>query len=438
MNSPGADTSSREKANNGGWWVGLLESARRNPKRTDVTITILLAVSAALSNAVSWAALEESDRQSVKWWSVPLLLFAVVPLLWRRTHAELSMFLTTALIVASALGRVPDGFVLVIAIWVAIYSAGAYGGERRSMARTLVVFATFILVIVISYLEEPNIGFAVLAVTLLVNLFYAGSAWLFGETMRFRRSQTEDLRTRSAELELRTSELELRTAELEVERESNAKRAVVEERVRIARELHDVVAHHISLMGVQASAARHVLSKDPEKAVASLAHIETSSREAVEEMQRLLGFLRNEGTVDSIDPQPSLDRVHELIERGQQSGLTITSHIEPTHALPPSVELSAYRIVQEALTNVRKHAGPTRVTVTITKAKDHLLLSIVNDKPTGPLPASLDPDRRALGHGITGMRERVRLVGGTLHTGPTVSGGWEVQAELPLRTGATR
>jgi signal transduction histidine kinase len=421
----------------GNRWVRLLESTRRNPKRTDVAITMILMVGCALSNAATWAVLKQSDRDTVAWWSIPLLFLALVPNMWRRSHPELSMLAITLFITVAAAGHVPDGFILVIAIWIAIYSVGAYGRNYRNSARVVVILVTSILVIAISDQEDPNLSAAEISVTLFINLFYAVSAWLFGETMRFRRTQTEDLRTRTDELETRTRELETRTIELEAERETNAKRAVLDERVRIARELHDVVAHHVSLMGVQASAARHVLTRDPDKAAGALNHIETSSREAVEELQRLLGFLRNEETIDSIDPQPSLARINELIETGEQSGLRITTdiadvaNIATAGSLQSSVDLSAFRIVQEALTNVRKHAGPSDVSVSIHASKDQLNLRIVNGPPANDW--KVPTQTSALHHGITGMRERARLVGGTLRTGATSVGGWEVVANLPTR-----
>jgi signal transduction histidine kinase len=427
-----ASMNSARTANNR--WGRLLESTRRNPKRTDIAITALLTVGCALSNVATWAVLKESDRGRVAWWSIPLLFLALVPNMWRRNHPELAMLATMLFIAGAAAGRVPDGFILVIAIWIAIYSVGAYGGKWRDVARVIVIIATSVLVIVISRQEDPNLSAAEITVTLVINLFYAATAWLFGETMRFRRSQTQDLRTRTDELELRTQELETRTTELEAERETNAKRAVLDERVRIARELHDVVAHHVSLMGVQASAARHVLTRDPDKAAGALSHIESSSREAVEELQRLLGFLRNEETIDSIDPQPSLARISELIATGEQSGLRITTEItgiSPSESLQSSVELSAFRIVQEALTNVRKHAGPSDVSITIHASKDQLNLRIGNCPPAKDWTAPTHPSTSH--HGITGMRERVRLVGGTLKTGATPEGGWEVVAILPTR-----
>jgi signal transduction histidine kinase len=407
-------------------WVRFLESTRRNPRRTDIAITVLLMVGSVLSNATTWAVLKKAERDTVARWAIPMLFVALIPSLWRRNHPELSMLATTLFIGIAAAGHVPDGLILFIAIWIAIYSVGAYGGRHRDAARVIAIVLISILLVVILRQEDPNLSAGEIIVTLVINLFYAASAWLFGETMRFRRTQTEDLRAR-------TNELEMRTIELVAERETNAKRAVLDERVRIARELHDVVAHHVSLMGVQASAARHVLTRDPEKAASALSHIESSSREAVEELQRLLGFLRNEETIDSIDPQPSLARISELIETGEQSGLRITTDIAdvPTAALQSSVDLSAFRIVQEALTNVRKHAGPTDVSVSLHASKDQLNLRIVNGPPAKDwkVPAQTSTSH----HGITGMRERARLVGGTLHAGATPEGGWEVLANLPTR-----
>jgi signal transduction histidine kinase len=217
-----------------------------------------------------------------------------------------------------------------------------------------------------------------------------------------------------------------------LERERNAKQAVFAERVRIARELHDVVAHHVSVMGVQAGAARRVMARQPKDAAEALASIELSSRTAVQEMQRLLGFLRSEGDQEGFGSQPGLDRVRDLVGESQRSGLDITLTIEGERRhLPPTLDVSAYRIVQEALTNSRKHSSGRAASVRIQYGRNTLQLEVLDDgviDATGTEPA---------GHGLIGMRERAELHGGHVETGPLLGGGFGVLATFPLIANTT-
>jgi signal transduction histidine kinase len=220
--------------------------------------------------------------------------------------------------------------------------------------------------------------------------------------------------------------LEELTLHLELERERGARSAVAEERARIARELHDVVAHGVSVIAIQSDAAEAALSRDPELAGPPLRAIKGSAREALTEMRRLLGLLRSDeddgsGTL----PQPGLGQLDQLVAR---AGVPVKLEIggEP-RPLPAGVDISAYRIVQEALTNVRKHAGPVATTVTIAWADTRVELTV---RDTGPGAAA--PPAPGEGHGLIGMRERVRLLGGELHTGPVPGGGFEVRTVLHL------
>jgi len=223
-----------------------------------------------------------------------------------------------------------------------------------------------------------------------------------------------------------------RTVELEREREENARRAVFDERVRIARELHDVVAHHVSMMGVQAGAARVVLDRDPVKTRQALASIETSSRQAVVELYRLLGFLRQAGDPDDLAPQPNLGQLHELAAGMTGPELTVDVRVEGEQRLvAPTVEVSAYRIVQEALTNTLKHAGASRVDVHLRYWPDELEIEVVDDGRANGAASSA-----AGGLGLIGMRERAALHGGQLVAGPGPAGGFAVRVRLPTPTNA--
>ncbi|MEU8042215.1 sensor histidine kinase [Streptosporangium sp. NPDC049078] len=207
-----------------------------------------------------------------------------------------------------------------------------------------------------------------------------------------------------------------------------ARRAVSEERTRIARELHDVVAHSVSVMVMQAGAARLMLRPDQLVERETLTVVEEAGREAVEELRRMLGLLRTDSGEDGLAPQPSLARLEDLVEQVRAAGLEVELTVRgEARPLPAGLELSAYRIIQEALTNTLRHAGPTRVTVTVSRLPRTLRLEIVDDGPkdghTGPQGA---------GHGLIGMRERVALFHGRLATGPLRDGGYSVSASFPL------
>jgi signal transduction histidine kinase len=231
-----------------------------------------------------------------------------------------------------------------------------------------------------------------------------------------------------------TSERRTRLVEREGAAE-NARRAVFEERVGIARELHDVVAHHVSMMGVQAGAARVVLDRDPQGTKEALALIESSSRQAVLELHRLLGFLRREGDSDHGGSQPGLVRLDDLVAAMRGSQLAVSVRIEGRQrALAPMLDASAFRIVQEALTNTLKHADASRVDVHLRYRSDALEIEVVDDgRANGvPSPARSSPG----GLGLIGMRERAVLHGGDLETGRIEGGGFAVRATLPTTAGA--
>jgi signal transduction histidine kinase len=201
--------------------------------------------------------------------------------------------------------------------------------------------------------------------------------------------------------------------------------------VRIARELHDVVAHHVSLMGVQAGAARLVMARDPDKATDALTSIETSSRQAVEELHRLLGFLRQGEERDELAVRPGLAQLPGLLARMRDSEVAVELSVEgDERPLPPTVDVSAYRIVQEALTNTLKHAEASRVEIRLRYGPGELDLEVVDD---GSAPAATGV---GTGLGLIGMRERAALHGGKLIAGPGPGGGFAVRAKLLTSDGA--
>lgn len=231
------------------------------------------------------------------------------------------------------------------------------------------------------------------------------------------------------ERQLLADGLAARAELLEREQELRANEAVAEERARIARELHDLVAHNVSVMVVQAGVERHALPEGDTSTRETLSSIEQAGRQALVEARRLLGVLRRNGDeAEGLEPQPSVEQVDFLVEQVERAGLPVELRIEGERAsLPAGVDLCAYRIVQEALTNALKHAGPATAEVRLRYAGDGLDIEVRDDgRGTG------ESNGNGGGHGLIGMRERVALYGGRLHTGPRAEGGFEVRAHLPL------
>jgi signal transduction histidine kinase len=250
-----------------------------------------------------------------------------------------------------------------------------------------------------------------------VTVLYGGS-WAVGQMVRQR--------TREA------AEHAARADRAEREREAGAAQAVAAERARIARELHDIVSHSISVIAVQTQAVRRRLGPDHAREVADLRAVETTAREAMAEMRRLFGILRAHGERPALSPQPGLDQLDRLIADTRAAGIDVSVALDGHPApLPPGLDLTAYRIVQEALTNVRKHAPGGRVVVRVRHGEAEVDV-VVED--TGGVSSA---DEDGAGLGLMGMRERVELYGGTLDTGPLPGGGFTVHARLPFREGAS-
>jgi signal transduction histidine kinase len=253
----------------------------------------------------------------------------------------------------------------------------------------------------------------------------AGAAVTFivvpGIAMLIARSAVRD---RQLLAETLTARAEL----LEREQELRAHEAVAEERARIARELHDLVAHNVSVMVVQAGAERHALGDSQASTRDVLRSIEQAGRQALAEARRLLGMLRRDGDSQELEPQPNIDQIKFLVEQVQRAGLPVKIEVEGERVpLPAGVDLCAFRIVQEGLTNALKHAGPAHAEVLLRYAPGALDVEI-RDDGRGIAQANGD----GAGHGLIGMRERVALYGGQLETGPREGGGFEVHAHLPL------
>ncbi|MFI8966635.1 sensor histidine kinase [Streptomyces sp. NPDC053493] len=248
---------------------------------------------------------------------------------------------------------------------------------------------------------------------------WTGMAAAAGDAVRSRRAFVDAIRERAERAE--------RT------REEEAGRRVAEERLRIARDLHDVVAHHIALVNVQAGVAAHVMDKRPDQAKEALAHVRTASRSALEELRATVGLLRQSGDPEApTEPVSGLAVLEDLLVTFRNAGLPVElTRTDGGTALPAAVDLAAYRIVQEALTNVRKHAGPdAKAEVSVLRVGRTVEVTVLDDGPPSQAPAGSG------GHGLVGMRERVTALGGTLTAAPRYGGGFRVQAILPV-TGRT-
>jgi signal transduction histidine kinase len=340
-----------------------------------------------------------------------LLVFAVASaaLYWRR-RAPLAVLGVAVLAWAVTLGSgyADLGGVAIIAL----YSAGRYATEDR---RAHVGVAAAIAVILVDGLTDPAPwGEAVFgAVVLFV-------AWYVGRRLRLRGE---------------------RAAQLLREQAAEAHRIMIEERTRIARELHDVVAHRVSLMTVQAGAAKAVAARDPEGALRAMGAVEEAGRQALDELRHLLGVLRPETDLDGLGPQPGLADLPKLVEQVREAGLRVSLATDGVSAgLPARVDLFAYRIVQEALTNVLKHAGPgARTEVRLGADRSGVVIEVLDDgsadkgleSASGRRLEDADRPSGRAGHGIVGMRERALLLGGTLDARPRPGGGFRVVAHLP-------
>jgi signal transduction histidine kinase len=339
-----------------------------------------------------------------------LVVLQSVPLLARRRW-PVAVLVVMLVAFAAVNGLRLPGRSSGIGILLAIYSVGLYGEQVRrvavgvvGVAGLVVAFAAYLVVSTPLFLIVP--GFALCA------------AWLLGDYARTRRAHLADLGERAARAERDRDEDRLRAAD--------------EERARIARELHDVVAHHVSVIAVQAGAARIVHDTDPAAAVRTLATIETTARQALAELSRLLGVIRREEGAGASPraPQPGLDHLDALVERARNAGLDVELVVRGRHrALPAALDLSAYRIVQEAITNAMRHAPRAHVQVALRYGGRDLELRVTDDGSGSGQPAAGEP---ATGHGLIGIRERVALFGGELEAGPRASGGFQVAARLPL------
>jgi signal transduction histidine kinase len=340
--------------------------------------------------------------------SVPMRILAgcamTVPLVARRRN-PLSVVLVVAgvLVARAAIGSPDESSAFFFpALLLATFSVSLY--ERRfplAIAGGAFALASVIGAVLLGFGE--NEGTSASAGNLAIISLFVLAAWTAGLLLRRRAEQLRRVQAESGEL---------------------AKEAVADERAAIARELHDIVAHSVSIISLQAGAADQYLERDPARAREHLNTVRRSAHDALTEMRRLTGVLREEPA--GYEPQPGLRRLAELVDQARAGGLDVTLTEEgERRAVPPGVDLAAFRIVQEALTNARKHAGTVAARVLVRYSDGSVEVEVANDPGPGG-------NGEGAGHGLVGMRERVRVYGGTLETGPANGGGYRVLARLPL------
>ncbi|WP_328431923.1 MULTISPECIES: sensor histidine kinase [unclassified Streptomyces] len=351
---------------------------------------------------------------------VPIVLLLCLVIALRRRMPEKMLLLTIGLGLAQVALDV-ETTAADFAMLVIVYTVAATGARWASWL-ALAVGLCAAPTAQLRWPNEHSSGLGNLATMVFMTVPFA-LAWVLGDSIRTRRAYF--------------AQLEERATRLEKEREAQAKVAVAAERARIARELHDVVAHNVSVMVVQADGAAYVLDAAPDQAKKALETISSTGRQALAEMRRLLGVLRTgeHREVGEYVPQPDVEQIDDLVEQCRTSGLPVDFKVEGTpRPLPSGVELTAYRIVQEALTNTRKHGGPnTGASVRLVYFDDGLGLLVEDDGKGAPHELYEEGGADGQGHGLIGMRERVGMVGGTLDAGPRPGGGFRISALLPLK-----
>jgi signal transduction histidine kinase len=341
------------------------------------------------------------------WFDILAVIAFTTPLLARRRYpfkAPLATFVVLGAISFIDTRLIPDQFVAFLAALAGLYLIGMHRDRTQAVAGLLLVQG---IAVIVGHNDPTQKGGEFVFTAILFTV-----AWVigFGVGGKFREvDEAKELAARA-----------------EREREERARLAVSEERARIARELHDVVGHSVSVMTVQASAVRRLLEPDQERERAALLVVEQTGREALAEMRRMVGVLRRPEEAPALAPQPSLEQLGRLVEQAREAGLPVELRIEgDPKQLPTGVDLTAYRLVQEGLTNALKHAQAQRAEVVVRYSDGHVELTVSDDGPGGG-----DGDKG--GHGLVGMRERVSVYGGELEAGPRPEGGYRLHARLPV------
>ncbi|MGA8295708.1 MAG: sensor histidine kinase [Acidimicrobiales bacterium] len=375
-------------------------------QRIDYAVAFLLLV-ATLPHIFTPVRSEVSGRVLV------LALGAAIPIAIRRRWPMPALGLATvSLSVAMGLGQsfAPDPLIAV-----PMYQVATVSERRRSVPALAAASLALVVAAAVGTATHPSEGNATFSVLLAV------AAWFVGDSVRERRIYLAGLAEQKAQ-----------KAREERER---AQRGVAEERLRIARELHDVVAHSLSVIAIQSGVGSHVIDEHPEQAKQALINVGNTSRSALDELRRMLGVLRQEDPQLDLTPAPGIGELPPLIDQIRATGLNVATRIDEQaiQRIPPLVELAVYRIVQEALTNVVKHASAKTATMEIRREREELVVEVTDDGQANLTPYRSAPTEH---HGIVGMRERTALFEGSLVAGPRPGGGWRVLARIPLKTAA--
>jgi signal transduction histidine kinase len=403
-----------------GWMPGAPyahEMKRPTPERGHrlPVADLVLAAGLALFGLVEVLATPGVDR----WLAAPAMLLAGAALAWRRRAPFAAFLVNTGIITASAVVAAPiDSLIVVIPMLaLAMYSLAAHAAPVRAVAGLVISVA---LIWIATFAPQGPGGD-----NLIFGLVVPGTPWLAGWMVRRRTDQAVALALRAQELE-----------QTQAERE---RAAVAQERDRIARELHDIIAHSVSVMTIQAGAVEEVLDLDPQKARQAAASIRRTGQQAQLDLRRLLGLLRDEHDgVRLLTPQPGLADLEDLLDSVRRAGLDVRLTVDGTPlTLPAAVDLSAFRVVQEALTNTLKHAHASVASVGVRYGTGAVDIVVIDDGALGTDGDDAgDAGEKAMspgaGHGLVGMRERVALYGGELDFGHDPAGGFQVHALLPV------
>ena len=338
------------------------------------------------------------------WLNYGIILLATLPIGLRRRRPFPVMLVVGTASIGHILFGFTNQFLVTFASVVATFSVASYAPWSLSVLTAAAVATLLPVNFLVDWSNQGRVNLSDIP----YNYALFGGAWILGDNLRRERAQAQ------------------RAIRKGIEQEERARRAVADERSRIARELHDVVAHTLSVIVLQAGAGRRIAAEQPERARGVLEAIEALGRDALGDMRRLVGILRTEGDSSTgTEPQPSLARLSDLAERVRSAGLAVEVRTEgEPRPLPAGVELSAYRIVQEALTNALRHAGAARAVVVVRYGAAGVELEVTDDG-SGPAPGA------GGGHGLVGMRERVGMFGGELEIGAGDGGGFRVRAQLP-------
>ncbi len=391
-------------------WARLREA---NPLVVDSILAALVLVAGLVSLTAEPTPANPTPTDAL---AVVLVVVGFGALALRRRCPVAVLAVATVCAVVYVARDYPDNGLPVIAL-IALYTVASLRPRRVWVTAV----AGFLVVLGISAIAHPN---RLHLVDFVGNVAIFAIAAVFGDSARLRKAYL--------------ATVEARAADLERNQQTEAQRAVAEERLRIARELHDVVAHAMSVVAVQSGVGVHVIDTDPAEAKRILQNVKVTSREALDEMRRLLGVLRRQesdgdGPTRDLAPVPGLDGVEGLAQSLREAGVPVQVQVSGTRVdVPPGVDLCAYRIVQEALTNVLRHAGPARAQVDVEYQPGAVTVRVTDDGRGASADTAGASRSAGGGHGLLGMRERVAVFGGELTTGPHVGGGFRVSATLPF------